>query len=492
MKDRLIKSSQALEASLSVVPLVAILRGLRTEEALAVVGALFDAGVRVAEVPLNSPDPFTTIKLIVEHFGEKMMIGAGTVTTVEQVALLAETGAKLCVSPNTNTAVITAAIENGLVPMPGFVTPTEAFTAIAAGARFLKCFPAAERMADLSAMAAVLPRDTLVVAVGGVGAANGAALFAAGARAFGIGSDLFRSGMSEETVRVRADALVAAFDWKRLRPRVSQVCNPRASIGESPLWRDFDSSVLWVDPVRRILLWSDQSGQGVGEIAMDAAVFSLSTLPSGHMVGVTEEGFCAVHQSTGAVRKGPRASQDQGCRFNDMAVDSNGGLWAGSMHRGLLAGRGSLFYAPSVDHASRQVAIGLGVPNGMAFDAGREKLFVVDTLARTLLSYPVDIDKGHVGEPSIVTDFMGIPGKPDGMTIGEDGTLWVAMWGGGCVVQISTDGVLLQLIHVPATHVSSVCFAPNGTLFVTTSRMRLSESQLVTQPGSGALFAINL
>ena len=173
-----------------------------------------------------------------------------------------------------------------------------------------------------------------------------------------------------------------------------------------------------------------------------------------------------------------------------MAVDGQGGLWAGAMHKGVLATRGAIFHAPAVDAEPVLVAEGLGVPNGMAFPEDGRTLFVIDTLARTLLAWPV---RDHaLGEPAIVTDFLGLPGKPDGMTIGADGTFWVAMWGGACVAQIAADGATLQLLDVPAPHVSSLCFADDATLFVTTSRMRLSPKALADYPGSGGLFEIKL
>jgi sugar lactone lactonase YvrE len=126
----------------------------------------------------------------------------------------------------------------------------------------------------------------------------------------------------------------------------------------------------------------------------------------------------------------------------------------------------------------------------MKLSADGRTLFVIDTLERTLLAYPAD--RGMVGEPTIVSDFLGLPGKPDGMTLASDGTFWVALWGGGCVVQIARDGAFLRQIAVPAPHVSSLCFAGPDRLLVTTSRMRLSPQALLDHPGSGGLFEIRL
>jgi sugar lactone lactonase YvrE len=156
----------------------------------------------------------------------------------------------------------------------------------------------------------------------------------------------------------------------------------------------------------------------------------------------------------------------------------------------VLAARGTIFHAPAPDAAPVCVANGLGVPNGMGFSDDGGTLFVIDTLARTLLAYPADCAAGTLGEPVIVTDLMGVPGKPDGMALAPDGSFWVAMWGGGCVVRIDSGGALLREIPIPAPHVSSLCFAGDGTLYVTTSRMRMSPQQLAEHPGSGGLFAI--
>lgn len=263
------------------------------------------------------------------------------------------------------------------------------------------------------------------------------------------------------------------------------VCNAGAMIGESPLWSR--GRLLWTDPLApRLLIYADDALRAV---ATEKPVWSLAGLPGGDVRGTLDGSFCAVDTS-GAIQAGVRAPIDPGCRFNDMTVDPNGGLWAGVMHRGLLATRGAIFHAPSLDEAPRAVASGLGVPNGMKFSRDGSKLYVIDTLARTLLAYPAD--GAGLGEPTIVSDFLGIPGKPDGMTLGADGTFWVAMWGGGCVVQLAVDGAILREITVPAPHVSSLCFKTPDTLFVTTSRMRLSPRALAESPGSGALFEISL
>jgi len=268
-------------------------------------------------------------------------------------------------------------------------------------------------------------------------------------------------------------------------PVVRLVCDAGATIGEAPLW--LGDRLLWTDPVERCLLGFADGALTSQPIAQ--MVWSLARLPDGSVAGTFDDAFFAVDVA-GAIRPGRPALLDPGCRLNDMAVDAAGGLWAGVMHRGLLATRGQIVYARTLDDAPVVVASGLGVPNGMAFSADGATLYLVDTLARTLLAYPVG--DGRLGEPFIVGDFLGLSGKPDGMALGADGSFWVAMWGGACVVQFAPDGAWLREIPIPAPHVSSLCFAGPDRLFVTTSRMRLSPQTLAEYPGSGALFEIEL
>ncbi len=276
---------------------------------------------------------------------------------------------------------------------------------------------------------------------------------------------------------------------KRLGPEVRLVCDSKAQIGESPVPIS-QGRIVWVDPLApRILCHVDDRME---ETRLEQAIWSLATTACGDLVGTTEAGFCLIDAATGNIERAPDAHLKPGCRFNDMAIDPRGGLWAGSMHRGVLAGQGLVHYSASLNLAPVPVANGLGVPNGMVFSADGKTLYVIDTLARTLLAYPADCVAGKLGEPAIVTDFMGVPGKPDGMTIGSDGSLWVAMWGGGCVVEIASDGALLRRVDVPAPHVSSLCFCNLGTLYVTTSRMRLSSIELERHPASGGLIEVRL
>lgn len=193
-------------------PIVAILRGITPGEAVAVCGALVDAGIRLIEVPLNSPDPFASIAAMQAAFGQKALIGAGTVLDEQAVDRLADTGAKLMVTPNVDPAVIARGIARGLEVMPGFLTPTEAFAAVCAGARRLKLFPGVTMGPSyLKAVREVLDPAIGLWAVGGVGPENIGEWLQGGAEGAGIGGSLYRPGDPAPEVTRKAQLLLAAL-----------------------------------------------------------------------------------------------------------------------------------------------------------------------------------------------------------------------------------------------------------------------------------------
>ncbi len=194
-------------------PLIAILRGIKPEEAEDIAIAILEAGIDRIEVPLNSPRPFETIAVMSKAIGDRALIGAGTVLTIEDVNKVHQAGGKLVVSPNYDEAVIKESKRLGMQSWPGVMTPTECFAALAAGADGLKIFPAnLVGVAGIKAYRAVLPPETDVFAVGGAGPDNFGEWWAAGVTGFGIGTALYTPGLSVEDVRARAETMVAAFD----------------------------------------------------------------------------------------------------------------------------------------------------------------------------------------------------------------------------------------------------------------------------------------
>lgn len=197
---------------LKPLPLVAILRGLTPDEAVATGHALVEAGFRMLEVPLNSPRPIDSIARLAKALGKEVLVGAGTVMTPANVAAVADAGGRLIVMPHADVAVIHAAKADGLFCTPGVATPTEAFAALAAGADALKLFPAEQAApAVLKAWRAVLPREVPVLPVGGITPDNMAPWVAAGAAGFGIGSALYAPGRSLEDTIQRARAFAQAW-----------------------------------------------------------------------------------------------------------------------------------------------------------------------------------------------------------------------------------------------------------------------------------------
>jgi len=198
---------------MSHLPLIAILRGVTQSEAAPIAEVLIDAGITQIEVPLNSPDPFESIKAMADAFSDVALIGAGTVLSVEDVGRVAQAGGKLIVSPNTDQRVIVATKTAGMASWPGVMTPTECFAALKAGADGLKIFPASLLGPEgIKAIRAVLPKGTLIYAVGGAGADNFGELMAASADGFGIGSALYKQGFSVVDVKARAIDMVAAYN----------------------------------------------------------------------------------------------------------------------------------------------------------------------------------------------------------------------------------------------------------------------------------------
>ena len=205
-------------SALAALPLIAILRGIRPDEVEAAGEALVEAGFRLIEVPLNSPEPLVSIEKLARRLGDRAIVGAGTVLTPAQVAQVQDAGGAMIVSPNTDVAVIAESAKRGMVSLPGYFTPSEAFAALAAGASGLKLFPAeAASPAVIKAQRAVLPKETPLFAVGGIGPDTMTPWLAAGANGFGLGSALYKAGLNTQEIAANARAFAKAWAEHKAR-----------------------------------------------------------------------------------------------------------------------------------------------------------------------------------------------------------------------------------------------------------------------------------
>jgi 2-dehydro-3-deoxyphosphogalactonate aldolase len=207
-----VSAKELLKRYLDQCPLIAIIRGVRPEEAEGIGEAIYEGGIRIIEVPLNSPDPLQSIDLLVKKFGDEMLVGAGTVLGADDVRRVQDIGGRIIVSPDTNIEVVSTAAQAGLVSSPGYFTPSEAFAALRAGAHTLKLFPAeAASPAVLKAQLAVIPKDVPVMAVGGVKPDTMRPWLDAGAAGFGLGGGLYQPGQSPSETLEKARAYVAGL-----------------------------------------------------------------------------------------------------------------------------------------------------------------------------------------------------------------------------------------------------------------------------------------
>lgn len=205
-------ATQLFRHYLDACPLVAIIRGVRPDEAEAIGEAIHEAGIRIIEVPLNSPDPLQSIEWLAKRFGEEMLVGAGTVLEPADVGRVWDAGGRIIVSPETNIEVIAATAAIDLVSSPGYFTPSEAFAAIRAGATTLKLFPAeAASPAMLKAQLAVIPNEVPVLVVGGIKPDSMRPWLEAGASGFGLGGGLYQAGQSVAETLAKSRAYVAGL-----------------------------------------------------------------------------------------------------------------------------------------------------------------------------------------------------------------------------------------------------------------------------------------
>src|SRR5438105_4894528 len=203
-------AKELFQQYLGQCPLIAIIRGVTPDDAEAIGDAIYESGIRIVEVPLNSPDPLKSIERLAERLGERMLVGGGTVLTPDDVRRVREAGGRIIISPNTNRDVIAETAAEGMISCPGYFTPSEAFAALGAGATTLKLFPAEGASPEvLKAHLVVLPKDVPVLVVGGVKPDNMQPWIDAGASGFGLGGGLYKAGQSAAETLDKARAYVA-------------------------------------------------------------------------------------------------------------------------------------------------------------------------------------------------------------------------------------------------------------------------------------------
>lgn len=487
-----------LESALKACPVIAILRGISPDEVVDVGNRLYDAGIRVVEVPLNSPEPYESIQRLRHLFFGKMIVGAGTVLTVEDVEQVATAGGQIVVTPNLDECVIGRSLEQGMIPITGVASVTEAFTAIRAGSTHLKVFPANTLGAKwISAAMAVLPPEVKIFAVGGINSGNISEYIDAGCSGVGTGSNLYAPGRPLKLIAQAAKAIVSSLQSSSRSLAAASVARYGAYncvIGESPLWCSESESVVWVDPVsRQLLSVSGQSGN-VNTLNLGHSVSAIMEAGEGRYYGVAENQLLEIGHDGKTQLLGEFLLESIDSRFNDAKIDPLGRVWVGTMHKALKACKGELILIDPVSLEAKRLDTGLGVCNGLGWSPDHSTLYLVDTLSRILIAYNCDMERGTVSKSRILSDFQAIPGKPDGLCVAPDGDIWVAMWGGASVVRLNPSGQILQVIEVPVPHVSSCCIGgkDSESLFISTSTMRLSPAMMEDAPWSGSLLVSNI
>nr|WP_290814185.1 SMP-30/gluconolactonase/LRE family protein [Aquidulcibacter sp.] len=281
--------------------------------------------------------------------------------------------------------------------------------------------------------------------------------------------------------------------FKHHEPGAKLLCQPEAIIGESPIYVARLDSIFWVDPVQAYLFSYRCSDKVLTQLPLAHPVSSLAETETG-LMAVANQSLFKLDPISGSLSVFAVCTDlGEGVSLTDMCADGVGGIWATAFHSGALAGKGKIIHCSSEGDV-KIVASGLGIPNGIDLTPDGKKVIVADTLLRTLLAFDICEPRPELGAPRILSDFMGIAGKPDGLVVLPDHRILVAMWGGSSIAELSATGALLALHPIPVPHVSSVSTMPGqvGHCLVSTSRMRLSPAQLQSYPLSGGLFSLTI
>ncbi len=266
-----------------------------------------------------------------------------------------------------------------------------------------------------------------------------------------------------------------------------------AEVGEGPLWDSDTQELIFIDVTQGGIHRFSLANQGLTSLKIGMHIGAVGLMDSVHFIAAVRDGFATINRSTGEINYVKKVLFDQGIRFNDGKCDPFGNFLAGTMRYEPKMGTAQLY---SLDSSGvvKSLLTGVGLSNGLTWDASGRKLFYIDTLTRQIAEFHYDQDLGIVGERRVLYEFPKDSGSPDGMTIDAEGYLWVALWGGSRVVRISPTGELISELRLPVSQPTSVIFGGRNLdkLFITSARYGLSDATLADEPLAGSVFVLDI
>lgn len=262
-----------------------------------------------------------------------------------------------------------------------------------------------------------------------------------------------------------------------------------AEVGEGPLWDSDSQELIFIDVTKGAVHQFNPFKQKLSSLQINMHIGAIGLMDDKRYIAAVRDGFATIDNSTGEISYIERVLDDEGIRFNDGKCDPFGNFIAGTMRYEPKMGTAQLY---SLDSSGRVKSLlsGVGLSNGICWDATGMKLFYIDTLTRQIALFRYEPELGIVGERKVFYEFAEGSGSPDGMTIDQEGNLWVALWGGSRVAQISSKGELISELRLPVSQPTSVIFGGRNfdRLFITSARYMLSEATLTNEPLAGSLF----
>lgn len=266
-----------------------------------------------------------------------------------------------------------------------------------------------------------------------------------------------------------------------------------AEVGEGPLWDSDAQELIFIDVTQGEIHRFSPVKKRVYSLNIGIHIGAVGLMDDKRYIAAVRDGFATINNSTGEISYVERVLDDEGIRFNDGKCDPFGNFIAGTMRYEPAMGTAQLYSLDSSGHV-KSLLSGVGLSNGLCWDANGEKLFYIDTSTRQVALFHYDQELGIVGERKVIYEFAQGSGSPDGMTIDLDGNLWVALWGGSRVAKISPKGKLISELPLPVSQPTSVIFGGRNfeRLFITSARYKLSEETLNNEPLAGSLFVADV